>query len=209
MSPESMQKLIADGKTRQAIQALRSVSSQDEDWVNKVRMQSSRFETLENQKHEGTLTPAEYTLEKNKIDRALLHLIEQMPADARVAPGPGRSGAKRRNLIIAAITFLAAVATITGYTLKDFWGKDTPLEIREPEGQPGYSDKTPPAPAEPQNSGPNLNTNGGNVKLETQGDQSPAVIGTDVNISYGKIDLEEEAAEATPDSVKTDSTKKK
>ncbi len=73
--------LIAEGKTKQAIELLltKVQSSPDAEFQNNITLLSGRFHDLESKKHARTITDDAYNAERGRINQAILHYAEEMP----------------------------------------------------------------------------------------------------------------------------------
>jgi hypothetical protein len=141
---QTLRKYIADGKTKQAINELRQLSTGDSDVNNQIQLLSGRFAIYEN-KYLGNLEdPSVLGIELNKINHALLTIIEGLEETARDAvaqshPTPTTTTEKRsENLdavpngnkqrwlkigawLVTAITVIAGIVQISGYSVKDLF----------------------------------------------------------------------------------------
>lgn len=72
----------------------------------------------------------------------------------------GKQILKWSGIIVGVVTFLAAVAELSGYSVRDLFGG-----------------------TESEKLGPTISTE--EIEQKTEGDQSPAVIGNEVKINYG------------------------
>jgi tetratricopeptide (TPR) repeat protein len=79
---QTLQNLLAEGKTTQVLAELRQLSVADKELANTILQTAARFAEMENQKHRGTLVYDALTLERNQIIDALLHIIGQLPDNA-------------------------------------------------------------------------------------------------------------------------------
>lgn len=77
--------LLAQGKTAQVLAQLRSLSLSDSDLAGAIIQTSARFAEMERQQHAGTLAQDDLGVERNKINAAVLNLIENLPDDATSA----------------------------------------------------------------------------------------------------------------------------
>jgi len=137
-------------------------------------LQSGRFKGLEKQRLNSTISQEEVHLQGARIRQALLQIIQNL-SDDWTLEGMGNTPVYAASLsnanwkkyaayFVAAIALLAAIAELSGYSLKDVFTKNDTTEIP--------AAIQPPAP-----------------KANTTGDNSPAIITDDgdVNINYGDI----------------------
>ena len=120
---QTLQNLLADGKTKQVIDQLRQVTQHDADLHNEVLQLSARFEELERQNRLGLSDSANISLERNRINNALLSVVNRL--DGRSTPSVLRSKKwlKMGAGLIAAIGIIASVVQISGYSLRDMFSK--------------------------------------------------------------------------------------
>lgn len=76
---KTLQDLLAEGKTAQVIDQLRQLMASDKDLHQQVLLTATRFADYEKQKHADTVAFDPLSIERNKINAALLHFIEQLP----------------------------------------------------------------------------------------------------------------------------------
>ena len=79
---QTLRNLIADGKTKQAIAALRRLTASDSDANNAVNLLASRFAEYEKQKLGNLEDPSVLGIELNKINNALLVQIDRLEENA-------------------------------------------------------------------------------------------------------------------------------
>ena len=72
---QTLRNLIADGKTAQALNTLRQHNLNDTDLNAQITLLSARFTKNENQKNLGIIEERDYNLELNRINSALLLVI--------------------------------------------------------------------------------------------------------------------------------------
>lgn len=75
---QTLQNLFAEGKTAQVLETLRTLTTNDAAIHHQVLALSARFSENERQKHAGTLDHDTLHLERNRINAALLVLMEQV-----------------------------------------------------------------------------------------------------------------------------------
>lgn len=81
MNKQTLTNLLAEGKTAQVLDALRSLSLADKVLVNTILQTAARFSEHEREQHAGLLTHEQAGLERNRITAAVLHIIEQLPEE--------------------------------------------------------------------------------------------------------------------------------
>ena len=196
---QKLQNLLADGKTGKVIRHLRALMpSLDEELKEEILMQSSRFEALNKDRRNGILSHDQETIQLAKINAALLSIIDRLPGEVSSPALHKRRVVKWGGIVVTAITLLAAIAEFSGYSLRDIFIKEKEPVIQEtsPPQEPNRKETTP----LPTNSD-DLNIQAESIQQKTEGDQSPAVIGKDVSINYGKdsgLGSEEEKQDTTP-----------
>jgi len=131
-------------------------------------LQSGRFHHLLEQHRDGTIAQADYLTERARISKALMDLVQNLPADwpaeplvqvpatpatAASASAGGKSFLEKWGLIIGIV---AGVAGITGITLKDvFFPKKTDTAAAQ---QPAAAGQKPTDTAQPTVTAPDKNT---------------------------------------------------
>ncbi|TAK30389.1 MAG: hypothetical protein EPO28_18795 [Saprospiraceae bacterium] len=92
------------------------------DLHNQVLALSARYQKYLRDKHGGTSTNIDLDLELNRINTAALDMIEQLPEDAH-------SLVKKWSWekVVLWVGIFAAIAAITGYTMKDFFQCNKPV----------------------------------------------------------------------------------
>jgi hypothetical protein len=85
---EILRNRLAEGKIKPVFEQLRQAAQQDADWQNEIILLSGRFATMERQNRLGTADPATINIERNKINEALLEMIEQLEPANPPAPLP-------------------------------------------------------------------------------------------------------------------------
>ena len=132
----TVQQLLSEGNTAQALAALRNAPALDPDDNTLVFQLAARYAANERQQHTGTLTQEDYRLEANKINAALLAVaerLEERPMDTPV-PASGRNPSHTRNdaaLMKNIIYFLAFIIALLAIGLLFQWYKAEP-DNREP-----------------------------------------------------------------------------
>lgn len=76
---KTLQNLLAEGKTAQVLDQLRQWTASDKDLHQQVLLTATRFAAYEKQKHADTVAFDPLNIEHNKINAALLHLIDLLP----------------------------------------------------------------------------------------------------------------------------------
>jgi Effector-associated domain 11 len=82
---QTLRNLIADGKTKQALDQLRQLHLVDTDLNAEVVQLAARFSTYERQLRMGVEDPSVLGIELRKINSALLSVIDRLPVDASKA----------------------------------------------------------------------------------------------------------------------------
>lgn len=75
----TLQNLLAAGKTDEVLDQLRQLAVADEALAQSVVHTAARFAQLKRQSLEGAISFADANVERNQINKALLHLIAQLP----------------------------------------------------------------------------------------------------------------------------------
>ena len=76
---QTLRDLIADGKTAKVIAELRRLTASDTDLNNEINLIANRFTTFERQQRLGLEDPSVLNIESNKINTALLDIIDRLP----------------------------------------------------------------------------------------------------------------------------------
>ncbi len=198
---QALQNLLAEGKTAELIAQLKPLTASDKDLHAQVLHTSARFAEYERQKHANTEGYDPLSIEHNKINAAVLHLIEQLPDDIVAVNSPNVANTpsvlerhkwlKIGAVLIAAIGLIASIAQISGYSLKDFFSKEDKKESVAPPVEPKKIDtlvvKTPQKTVEKAISNPSSVKNQSNITVE-KGGKVGAIITGDSN----KIDLKQD-----------------
>lgn len=147
----------------------------DEQLRNSATFQSGRVKALEKQRINGTLSHEEDHVQSAKIRDALLQILKDLPDEwtigeigneaASFAVESKRNWKKYAAYLTAAVALMAGIAELSGYSVRDLFGKKETTEL----------------PVSPPPQGPSASTKGAN---------SPAVIthDGDVNINYGEVE---------------------
>lgn len=83
---QTLQNLLAEGKTKQVIDQLRQVTRPDADLHDEVLQLSARFEEMEKQNRLNLSENADIGLERNRINNALLSVVNRLEFSERVTP---------------------------------------------------------------------------------------------------------------------------
>jgi Effector-associated domain 11 len=78
---QTLRNLIADGKTAKVIAELRQLTTSDADLNNEVNIIAARFTKYKTQYHLGLEDSTPLNIELNKINNALLDIIDRLPAN--------------------------------------------------------------------------------------------------------------------------------
>lgn len=124
-----LQHLLADGKTRHVIEQLLRLTATDRDQQNEVLQLSAQFAELERQSRLNVTDPKLLGTERNRINAALLAVIDRLPENLSPLRRKWNVGK-----IALWLGIFAAVAGITGYTLRDFFKKPEPTPVQLPAG---------------------------------------------------------------------------
>lgn len=167
-----LESLLADGKLDETIDVYTQLSRQyhNAERTEKGILENSRYNDLMAQHLHGTISQADYQLERARINRSTLHLIKEIPANwkypyeplpenetpppavstTRPVPGtqtlPQKSFLERWGLILG---ILASLAGVLGVTLKDvlFPKKEaTTTTTNSPQQNPSSTTEVVPAP---------------------------------------------------------------
>ena len=76
---QTLRDLIADGKTAKVIAELRRLTASDTDLNNEINLIANRFTTFERQQRLGLEDTSALNIESNKINTALLDIIDRFP----------------------------------------------------------------------------------------------------------------------------------
>ncbi len=75
---QTLRNLMADGKTARALDKLRQLNLNDDDLNTQITLLSARFKKNESQKNNGVIDERDFNLELNRINIALLAVIDQL-----------------------------------------------------------------------------------------------------------------------------------
>jgi hypothetical protein len=148
---QSLRAALAQGKTEAVIAELLERSTHDDDLHNQVVALSARYAQYEKQ-YLGNLEEASVlNIELNKINAAVLDIIDQLDPAPAVVP---RSRPWVKVLTIATIfAVLGAIFMFSGFSLRDLFGKKAlPVSTQTPAPAPQHDTNTAPAPVSPANS---------------------------------------------------------
>lgn len=115
----TLRDLVANGKTKQAITELLSATKHDSDLHNRVIQLSARFAQYEKQQLGNLESPSGLSTELNKINLAILAIIEEL-GNGNTPPVNAPIVSKRRLMwlgagMVALIAILANLATIMDF----------------------------------------------------------------------------------------------
>ncbi len=178
---------LANDNLQKVLQGLFSLAGKyrDELLRDKTTFQSGRQKNLETQRINSTISHEEEALQSAKIRDALLQIIKNIPDDwildeIKNLPTPISVASKMKwkkyiAYFAAVVAVLAGIAELSGYSLRDIFGKNEKME-----------NSTLPQPPVPN--------------VSTSGDNSPAVITRDgdVNINYGAGDVKKDSTDKKP-----------
>jgi regulator of replication initiation timing len=91
---QHLRSLLANGNTRQVIDQLLQATQQLPDLHNEVVQISARFAQMERQNRLGTEAHDTLTIERNKINAALLEIIGQLPDETTKTNTPEKPEGK-------------------------------------------------------------------------------------------------------------------
>jgi len=138
---QTLQQLIAQGKTGQAIDQLlqRTEHSGDTELREEVLMQSARYRDYAKARRLGTSSAEDQQTALARINQALLHISNQLPEDGDGDRSGGRRVKPRQTKawqwVVGAgvvIGILSGIAGITGFNLKSLFGMgaaESPLQL--------------------------------------------------------------------------------
>lgn len=124
---QTIQDLIANDKTKQAIEQLRRFTAENDDLYQQVLLLSSRFIENERQRHGGMVGHDTITQEHNSIKAALLAVAGELGADNRsryVFFLKEASWVRIGGALVTFIAVLAGIAEFSGYSMKDLFTKE-------------------------------------------------------------------------------------
>ena len=192
-----LRQLIAQGKTRRVIQELLKIAQQldEEDLREEIVLQSARYEQYAKEQRLGTATPEKQSTDLAKINQALLHIVDRLPAKviSQLLEKQVNSKYKKKwgQWIVTAgvlIAILAGIAKWSGFTSPYEWSPDKESTNELPETKPdrdldsAHTEEIPPEESPPKP------TPSKEIHQSTQGKNSPAVINEGdgpVIINYG------------------------
>ena len=152
-----LRKLLAEGKTRQVIEQLLPLTTADRDQHNEMLQLSAQFSELERQLRLNTGDPKLLGTERNRINAALLAVMDGTFENNRPQKRKWNMGK-----IALWLGVFAAVAGIAGYTLRDFFRKAEPVPVQVPAPQvekpaePLAQPQSKPAATQPGKNSPNI-----------------------------------------------------
>ena len=120
---QTLQNLLAEGKTKQVIDQLRQVTQKDTDLHDEVLQLSARFEEIERQNRMGLSDSANISLERNRINNALLSVVNRLDGTSTPSVLPSKKWLKMGVGMVAAVGIIASIAQISGYSLRDMFSK--------------------------------------------------------------------------------------
>ena len=120
---QTLRNLIADGKTKQAIAALRRLTASDSDANNAVNLLASRFAEYEKQKLGNLEDPSVLGIELNKINNALFVQIDRLEENGASAAStdasdsvPSSEGVTRSHAVSTPPAAATPAATKQGFS---------------------------------------------------------------------------------------------
>jgi Effector-associated domain 11 len=120
---QTLQNLLAEGKTKQVIDLLREVTKQDTDLHGEVLQLSARFEEMERQNRLNISETANINLERNRINNALLSVVNRLDDTSTPSVLTSKKWLKIGAGLVALIGIIASIAQISGYSLRDWLPK--------------------------------------------------------------------------------------
>jgi hypothetical protein len=94
---QTLQNLLAEGKTAQVIAQLRQSTPHDTDLHKDVLQISARFAHNERERHARTSDNTELSIEQNKINAALLAVIDKLADNPPISTNPNTEGGTARD----------------------------------------------------------------------------------------------------------------
>lgn len=183
----NLRNLLADGKTKPVIEQLTTLTQFDRDLHDQALALSARYQKQLHERHGRTGTLDDLDLELNRINAAALDLIERLPENARQFTSKW-SWEK----IALWIGIFAAIAAITGYTMKDFFQCNRPPDpiVQPPPAQKETDTITVLDPSGPTvKTPPTTSASKNNVKVEVK-DQGK--VGNIITGDSNKIDIKQD-----------------
>lgn len=113
---ENLLNLLANGQTGKVIKKLNALAKSDNELHSQTITLSARYQKFLREKHGGTNDSKYLDLELNRINAAALDLIDQVSDDVNLSV---KKWSWQK--ITFWLSIFAAVVTITGYTMKDFF----------------------------------------------------------------------------------------
>jgi len=139
--------LLAAGKTDQALSALQNAADLDKDEQNMIRMLAARYAENERGLHTGTIAQELYNLERNRINAGVLAVVERLEGESKIHTTQTHNKSKKNHwakiggVIVVAIGLLAGIAEISGFSLRDLFGKkEVPETATQTPEKPGDKD---------------------------------------------------------------------
>ncbi len=108
---QTLRNLIADGKTAKAIAELRRLTTSDPDLNTEINLIANRFATFERQLRLGLEDPSVLNIESNKINTALLDIIDRLSASEAVPSSHRLTTAHNIKFTIAILAGLVVIIT--------------------------------------------------------------------------------------------------
>ena len=123
MTTQDLRNLISAAKTGKAIEALQQWNITDSDIQNDIAMLSSRFSKCEREKNLGIVAPNEASIELNKINMALLSLIDGLDNEPKTIVQQSQTEDMKKNIFTfdnfkSTIAILAGIAGILTFYFK-------------------------------------------------------------------------------------------
>lgn len=192
-SKQDLKTLLAQGKLESALEMLVRLTehADDADLRQRVLILSGQFATLKNQHLSGLLDDRDYRLQWNRIAAAVAEIADSefVDSDGGTSSRPVTKPQRWEKWVLV-LGIFAAIAGITGYTLRDFWQKKGPAPVVQPAAEPLQKD-TPAMATPPVNQTVEKSAAGGknNVRIEVK---DKAKVGNIVTGDSNKIDIKQD-----------------
>lgn len=143
-SNQALKTLLAQGKLEQALSTLVHLTEKrdDADLRQRILTLSGQFAALKKQHLTGLLEDKDYRREWNRIAAAVVDIVESEAVGSKAVTGSHRFTISGRwKKWVAILGIFAAVAGVTGYTLRDFlWYRTGPAPVVQPAIEPAKKD---------------------------------------------------------------------
>ena len=142
---QSLQNLLREGKTRQVIQELITLTTNNADLNKEVTMLSNRSERLEYKSRNNLTDESIINIEQNHINSALLDVIEKLYPKSTPSVFDSKNAIKIGLSIAAVIAVLANITTILAYFKKPepLIQKDTTVVVPSKQKKDSNAESSP------------------------------------------------------------------